>query len=119
MTTSHLAATFGRSSLLLDLFTFRVAEVLAFGMRRTNREMIPSSAATSPTLVTGVEFFFAAVHFHWSPQSRFRLAHDLAASSVGWKSPKPTPCLVGDASFIVVLPLARVISHDVRLDGQP
>src|ERR1035441_9011674 len=93
MTTSHLAATFGRSSLLLDLFTFRVAEVLAFGMRRTNREMIPSSAATSPTLVTGVEMFYGAVRFHWSPPIPFPLKtvrkqpHALAASSARMANP--------------------------------
>jgi hypothetical protein len=33
--------------------------------------MIPSSAATSPALVTGVELFFAAVYFHLSPESSF------------------------------------------------
>jgi hypothetical protein len=45
--------------------------------------MIPSSAATSPTFVTGVELFFAAVYFHWSPESRFRLKHLGASARFG------------------------------------
>ena len=63
----------GRLSLLLDLFTFLVTEVLALWMRRTNGYVISSSTATSATLVPGFESFHAAVCFHSGPQFRFRL----------------------------------------------